>query len=62
MVEIEDEIPEEIELPDTYEENESENPICAVEDALDSYGRIRLEADGTVNFEDFLALKEIILR
>ena len=62
MVEIEDEIPEEIELPDTFEDNESENPLCAVEDALDAYGRIRREADGIVNFEDFLALKEIILR
>ena len=62
MVEIEDEIPEEIVLPDTYDENESENPLCAVEDALDAYGRIGRQADGTLNYDDFLALKEIILR
>ena len=62
MVEIEDEIPEEIEMPDLFDENESENPLCAVEDALDAYGQFRRQADGTLPFEDFLALKEIILR
>ena len=43
MVELEDEIPEEIELPDIFDENESDNPLCAVEDALDSYGKFRRE-------------------
>ena len=62
MVEIEDEIPEDIVLPDLFDDNESENPLCALEDALDTYGRFRIQADGTLDFEDFLALKEIILR
>ena len=39
MVEIiDDDIPEEIEELDQFDDAESENPMCAVEDALDSYG------------------------
>ena len=58
----EDDIAEEIEMPDTFEDTESENPICAVEDALDAHGNFPRQADGTLHFDDFLTLKEIIQR
>ena len=57
------EIAEEIETPDLFDENESDNPMLAVEDALDSYGVFRRDADGAfANFDDFLAFREIISR
>ena len=63
MVEIEDEIQEDIIVPDLFDDDkESENPLCAVEDALDTYGRFERLPDGTLGFEDFLAFKEIIIR
>ena len=33
-----------------------------VEDALDAHGLFRRQADGTLEFDEFLTLKEIILR
>lgn len=58
MVEIvEDEIPEDIQETDQFDEAESDDPICAVEDALDSHGQFRREADGTLKFEEFLKFK-----
>lgn len=58
---IEDQlIDEDIVVPDLFDESESDNPILAVEDAIDSYGRFGKEADGTLCFEDFLVLKEIV--
>ena len=64
MVELvqneEDLIVEDIVTADLFDETESDNPIFAVEDALDAYGRVCREADGTLAFDDFLAVKEII--
>lgn len=48
--------------PDLFDDNESENPMLAVEDAIDTYGRFGRESDGTLCFEDFMVLKEIIQR
>ena len=65
MVELDPEdleIPEEIEEAGTYDEDESDNPMFAVEDALDAHGLFRRQADGTLEFDEFLTLKEIILR
>ena len=59
---LEDDIAEEITEPDTYDEGESDNPMTAVEDAIDTYGRFPREPDGSVEFDHFLALKEIIHR
>ena len=57
------EIDEDIVVPDLFDDNESDNPFLAVEDAIDSYGRFGREPDGsTLCFEDFLVLKEIIYR
>ena len=58
----EEEIAEEIETPDLFDENESDDPIFAVEDALDSYGQMRKQEDGLLGYEDFLVLKEVIIR
>ena len=60
--EQEEVIDEEIETPDLFDENESDNPLIAVEDALDSYGPMSRQQDGTLQYADFLALKEIIAR
>ena len=49
-------------MPDLFDDNESENPFLAVEDAVDTYGRFGREQDGSLCFEDFLVLKEIIHR
>ena len=58
----EDEIAEEIVTADIFDDTESDNPIFAVEDAIDSYGSFGRNKDGTLCFEDFMVLKEIIHR
>ncbi len=64
MVEFvdEEEIAEEIEVPDIYDEGESDNPLIAVEDGLDNHGTFAREKDGTLAFADFMIFKEIIYR
>ena len=57
-----DDIAEEIEIADIFDDTESDNPMFAVEDAIDTYGSFGRNKDGTLCFEDFLVLKEIIHR